>query len=260
MSYIQKSYKGPSIWIGILVALVLLSRCATGLGGMAGGSTARLDTPEAVERSLFESGAATVYRTIKRTYPDEFKSLTTEIARRARGGESSQQLEVAIQNFMFAAEKRHRPEMFQANAAALANYRLAEIRVIEGLEKAGPRYCATFVTTGALRLPDSVTGPRLALADLHVATWEAFADGRDHPARRKVAQPSQADWALIDKAMLADGTDRETIDLFFDPVRNRQLTPEAQCAAGLSFRRAIEALPPGKLDAFYVAMAAANPS
>lgn len=256
MSYVQKSYKSAPIGIGMVIGLLVLVRACS----LVGGSVESLDTPEAVERALLKGEGSMVYRAIKRTYPEEFKSLTWEIAGRAKDGESRKQIEVAIQNFLFDSEKRHRPEMFQANPAALAAYRAAEMRVLEALEQAGTQYCATFVTAGELRLPDSVTGPRLALADLHVATWEAFADGRDHPAGRKITQPSQRDWALIDKAMLADGTDRKTITLFFDPAKSRQLTPDAQCAAGLSFRRAIETLPAGKLDPFYVAMANANPS
>ncbi|MCW3848981.1 hypothetical protein OF829_17215 [Sphingomonas sp. LB-2] len=261
MSYVQKSYKGGTpLWVGGLVALVLLSRCAM-MGAAGGASTARMDTPEGVERAMFaEASTAELYRTIKRTHPDEFRALTWEIAGRVKDGQSQAQIQTAISNFVADAEARHRKEMNQAGPAALAAYLRAETGLIEALKQTDPRSCATYVTNGTVELPAGYSGPVKPITDFHVANWQAYADGRDHPVRRGPAQPTPADWALIDKAMLANGTDRQTIKAFFDPRRSAALDPMVQCDAGLSFRRAIATLPADRIDQFYLGLLGAAAS
>lgn len=260
MSYIQKSYKGAPIWVGGLIALVLLSRCAVGLGGLPDRS-ARMDTPEAVERALFaHPDTGGIYRAMKRAHPEEFSALTRDVAGRSKRGQSQKQIDTAISNFVAEAEARHRGEMDQAGPAALAAFRRAEIQVIEALKQADPRFCAHYAVTGQFELPEGYKGSVSAIADLHIAVWNAMGDGRAHPVGRKLVQPSEADWARIDAAMLANGTDRQTIKLFFDPKGTTELTPARQCDAALSFRRAIETLPAASVDNFYLGLLNAAPS
>ena len=261
MSYIQKSYKGTPVWVGLLVALVLLGRCVVA-GDQAVQLSERLNSPEAIERGLLDDPtAAKVYAAMKVSHPEEFEALTRDISARVRSGQAEGEIKRGIITFISAAEARHRKEMDQAGPAAMAAYRKAEIDVIEALKKADPRYCATYVTTGQIFLPPGVNGPGPALTNLHVATWLAYADGRDHPVGRKVAPPTDADWLLIGQAMIANGGgDRQTIQNFFDPAKSAQLSPAVQCDTGLSFRRAIETLPEGKIDNFFIGLFNANPS
>ena len=240
--------------LGGLIGLALLGSCDR-FDGTSGQSRERPDTPEAAERSLLSgSDAAGIYRAMKRTHPEEFRALTLEIADRAKRGESNAQISSAITRFVIEAETRHRKELEQAGPAALAAFRRADIGMVEMLKQADPRSCALYVVTGQFKLPAGYSGPRAPIADYHVAIWAAFGDARAHPIVRKLDAPSKVDWWQIYRAMLANGTDDRTAKLFFNAQRRNQLDPAHQCDAGLSFRRAIETLPPDRIDNFYLGL------
>ncbi|MEZ0244174.1 MAG: hypothetical protein ACAH11_12420 [Sphingomonas sp.] len=257
MSYSQKKSSLAPMLIG---AAILLAAIAVIAFFVMKRAAPALDTPAGIEQALLADPVnAPIYDVMKRAYPDEFEALTREGASAVKAGKARWQINMTILNAVFATEKRHRAALAQASPARLAAYRKAQTRAIEALRDAGPAYCATFLNTGQMRLPEGTNGPAPALADLHIAILEALADGRDHPVGRTLAPPSPADWALVDKTMVASGIDAATARAFFDPVANRGMTADNQCKAGLSFMRAIESLPPKKVDPFFIGLINALP-
>jgi len=249
MSYVQKSYRAP-VGCGMVIVLLVLARCGMMVSQMSA------NTPTSAEEALFRNpDTAAVYQAMKRTHPAEFAALTERIAALTRAGRSHDQIEAEIGRMMVTAEQKLLPDLMQAGPVAMAKYRHAEMDVIKALQAADPRLCADYVINGSLSIPrNMVAVTQSAVLALHLATWEAAADGRDHPARRKLTQPSNADWALIDKAMLADGVPRATLATFFNPKQAVLMPAQTQCSTGLSFRMAIETLPAPRVDDFFAAM------
>lgn len=250
MSYIEKRRNGAPLWIGAIIALAVLGRCATS----AIDRPARLDTPAAIERELLrdpDSGA--LYATIKRTYPEEFDALTRNAAERIARGMSEDDAAEALTTDLIAANRRHRHEMLQAPSPELAAYRAAELRLIDAMLENDPEMCATFVTTGAVRTNDSRVPTRL-FADLRAVTWEADAAGRDRPVGRKIGPIRGPVIAAIRSNMIADGVPAAKADAYLDSGVATERTAARQCRAGRALLRAIHRLPAAQADEVQVAV------
>ncbi len=253
MSYRSGGYKSPFIGVGALIGILVVGgfamRAQTIIGSLAGAGT--LTTSEGVERELFRSAeTGPVYRTLKRTYPQEFDALTADVVRRAKAGETHDQIEDAILTDMIEAGKRHRKDMIQTPHDRFADYRGAEIGVVSMLRDRDPQLCATYVMNGAVRSQSQRLDPAKFIA-MRIAVLEAGAAGRDHPVNRTVAMPGPADLQLIRSRMMADGIGQSGIDAFFSQAGLTKSPPLEQCAIGLSFYRAVDQLPGDKADQFY---------
>jgi hypothetical protein len=243
MSYIEKRRSAAPLWIGAVIALAVLGRCAIGID-----LPGRLDTPAGIERELLndpDNGA--LYATIKRTYPEEFDTLTRNAAERIARGMSHQDVADALTTDLIAANERHRREMLQAPSAELAAYRIAELRLIDAMLEHDPEMCATFVTTGAVRADHSRVPVRL-FADLRAATWEADAAGRDRPVRRKIGPIGAEVVTAIRSNMIADGVPPTKADAYLDKGAAIERSHAGQCRAGRAVLRAIHRLPAAQAD------------
>lgn len=251
MGYSQGSYRGSvPWWVGGLIAIIVLSRCAMGVADRA--AEPPLTTKAGVEKALFANAdTAPLYRTLQRTHPQEFDALTEDVTRRSREGASGAQLDDAILDFLIAAGKRHNREMLQAPSGAFGAYRAAEIRTIEALREEDADLCSTYVTQGAVRTRQTSPALAKAMIDFRVAAWEANAAGRDRPANRKISTPSADDWRMVEERMRAGDVKPASVTAFFSPAGAAHLPPPERCDLGLAYMRAVDTLPAGKADQFY---------
>lgn len=227
---------------GWIAALLALSSCSG------------LPSDSAAEQMLFESAAGETYKAMKKADPDRFQRLLVRINQGKARGETPAQLENAVMRFMIEAEGKLKPQIRQASHATIAKYRQAQVASIEALQAADPKLCAHYIAEGGVVMPYKHAQVDAAVAHHRALGWEAAAEGRDRPAGRTIGPPSKADWAAIDKAMVAGGLSPALVRQFFDPATARGLSAETQCSTGLAFHKAIEALPADRANSFYFAL------
>lgn len=241
MSHMRRSHR-ITAGAAALLAMVALAGCGL------------IPSDSAARRMLFESSAGEVYKAMERADPDQFDTLLVRVQRMMAQGRNGKEIAAGVAAFMLAAEEKLKPAIRQAGHATIAKYRRAEIDVIEAIQAVDPRLCAHYIAEGGLVMPYSHAKIDAAIARQHALAWEAAAEGRDRPAGRMIDRPSKADWAAIDKAMIAAGLKPALVRQFFDPATARRLPAETQCSTGIAFHKAIEALPEDRADSFYFAM------
>lgn len=255
MSYTDGGYRRPA-WIPVVVGLALVfvffrpSSCTQRVA---------LTTPEGVERVLFEDPETSpLYKAIQRTYPEEFEGLKTDIIRRAKAGEATEQLSESVLTYVIEAGKRHRHDLAQAPHAAFDKYRSTEIRMIEAFKAADADLCATYMVKGAVRGPSVSNIPHAVLIDFRIASWEGNAAGRDHPVNRPIVQPTVADWRRVEQDMVKRGATPAMANAFLRGTISTANTAD-QCATGLTYSYVMNELPPEKADAMYAYLVMQQP-
>jgi hypothetical protein len=215
-------------------------------------------TPLAAEESMLnDPDAGAVFATIKRTYPQEFEGLKSEIARRGSEFQTNEAITEGTRSFLLQAMKRHVLDLAQAPHAALAAYRQAEIATVEALKAENVAACATYFRAGSVQgLDGSSPGLREHFRDFQIRTWESEAAGRDTPAGRKITPPSHATATSLGKAVMAEGFDVATLK---SAVNGLPLPDATQCGVGMAFLHAVQALPDDQADDF-TAFVASSPA
>lgn len=258
MSYSSGGYKTPLIGVGAVIGLVAIlffgARGFDALDTLVKGAK----TPEGAERALFanpETGP--LYRTLKRTYPQDYAALIQDIVGRAQAGESNARIDQAILGDMMQSARRQHHDVIQAPADLFTAYRRAEIKVVETLRDTNMDLCATYVMTGEVRSPE-LRGVQASLIAYRIVTLEAGAAGRDHPANRAIAAPVATDVEQLGRQMTANGTPETTVKAFLNGGGLAQLSPREQCLAGVSFYRAVDQMPVDKATQIYAYLISRN--
>ena len=226
-------------------------------GGLMGGLPPT--TPASVERALLDDPeAGQVFVTIKRTYPQEFDGLKSEIARRGAEFQSNEGITNGARAYLLAAMKRHLGEIAQAPHTALSDYRKAEINSVRALQAGDVAACAGYFSTGVINLRDGTPEMKNAMKDFQINTWTTEAAGRDQPAKRDVSKPGPQDVAAIAAGAVRSGSTQDDVN---NLLRDMPMSDKARCGAGLALMEGIDALPDAKADnftAFLVQTAAAR--
>jgi hypothetical protein len=259
MSYRSGGYKSPFVGVGAIIGFLVVAAFALrGLsifGNIAGFG---VPTTQTVENQLFANAETGVmYRTLKRTYPQDYAALTADILVHLKAGERTAQIDDLITTDLMLAEKRDRKDVIQAPADLFSAYRRAEIKVVEMLRDADPQFCATYVMTGEVR-STSLRAFQKPLIAYRVAALEAGAEGRDHPAKRTVAAPTAAQVRDIGRRMVASGISETNVSAFLNGTAMAQLPAMDQCRAGLSFYQVLDQMPGDEGNQFYAFLLSRN--
>jgi hypothetical protein len=149
-----------------------------------------LTDPASVERELLadEPGGA-LSRTIKATFPDEFKALTAAVAARAREGGGPAAVQETAGAFVSKATLRHGKELVHAPVGGLRAYLATQIALAEALSRTSPERCAAYFA-------DPLEGENWYTPDLrerylrqNIVLWQTAAAARDNPVPRIVTAP-----------------------------------------------------------------------
>ncbi|MBO9711366.1 hypothetical protein [Sphingomonas sp.] len=203
-----------------------------------------------VEKMLLEDGeSGDVYRTVKRTFPEDFSQIVMVAANALRQGTPEPMLAPVIRQALAQAEARHRAQLMQAPHDPLAAFRAAEIRLVQYFHEKDPELCARYVATGRVTITDRTDLSTDALDDMRIAAWEAYAAGRDKPAGRVIREPDMSVWRTIAKSMQSEGVSEAEVDALLSGRGFAMLPEMAQCQTGIEFFRAIQKLPPDRSDA-----------
>jgi len=258
MSYRSGGYKSPFIGVGVVVgALALLFFGLRGLALFFNATGVGVQTTESVERRLFANAlTGDLYRTYKRTYPQDYDRMNADVLRHLKARETTAQVDAVIAADMLESARLHRKDPIQAPANLFAAYRRAEIKVVEMLRDTDPRLCATYVVKGEVQSPEFRAFQKPLIA-FRIAALEAGAAGRDHPVHRALASPTPANVQLLSRQMMANGTSQTMVTDFFNGSV-RQYPPLDLCLVGLSFFHAIDQLPEGKGDEIYAYLLSRN--
>lgn len=251
MSYRSGGYRSSFIGVGAIIGILAVGFFVVRGVSMLDKALKSRETPEGVEQQLFANAeTGPIYRTLKRTYPQDYDALVRDVIRHVKAGDTNAQIDEAILTDMMQSARRQRHDVIQAPVDRFAGYRHAEIKVLETLHTADPALCATYVMTGSVRSHTlrAVQGPLIAY---RIAALEAGAAGRDHPANRTVAAPAVADVQQLGRQMAANGTRESTVKAFLDGTGLAQLAPQEQCLAGMSFYKAIDRMPGDKANQIY---------
>jgi hypothetical protein len=260
MSYAQGSYKGTAVTgVAVAIGLFMLLRMCSSINSSGPAAPQALpDTPAGMERVLLNDPVdGPVFKALKRTYPQEFDMVRTDILSRSQEKQTQPQIAEAVLTMLIDIGKRHRRDIAQAPHLRLAAYRHAEIKVVETLKAANIQLCADYLIKGAIRTNDADHIDNKPLVDYRIATWEAGAEGRDHPVGRKVAAPGNSEWrAIADRMEPTIG--KAGVTTFFDDAKLQRATPTKQCDYGLSYLKAINTLPAEQADGFLAYLVTQN--
>jgi hypothetical protein len=259
MSYRTGGYKSPFVGVGVVVGgLAVLFFGLRGLALLFNATGLGVPTPQSVEKMLFSNAdTGVMYRTLKRTHPDDYDALTADILRHLKAGETYPQIDRLIATDLKASEARNRKYMAQAPDDRIDAFRHAEIGIVEMLRDADPRLCASYVVTGEVK-PQSLRAFTKTLVADRIAGLEASAAGRDHPANRVIARPTRTDIQTLSRLMVANGSSEQHVQAYLDGTLQTKLSALEQCLVGLSFYRAIDQMPAGKGDQFYAYLLSRN--
>ncbi|MEP9361096.1 hypothetical protein [Sphingomonas sp. KR3-1] len=179
-------------WRTLALVLVAIGALAWALTQFRhAGPSNPLTDPASVERELLadEPGGA-LSRTIKQTFPDEFKALTAAVVARARDGGGPAEVQETAGAFISKATLRHAPELARAPVGALRAYLATQIALAEALSATSPERCAAYFA-------DPLEGENWYAPDLrarylrqNIALWQAAAAARDTPVDRMIPAPS----------------------------------------------------------------------
>lgn len=259
MSYRSGGYKSPFIGVGVVVgALAVLFFGLRGLALFFNATGVGVPTTQSVEKMLFSNAdTGAMYRTLKRTHPQDYAALTDDILRHLKAKESYAQIDELITTDLMVTEKRNRADMVQAPDDRFDAFRRAEIKVVEVLRDTDPGLCATYVMTGQVR-SHSLRAFTKPLVAYRIAALEAAAAGRDHPAHRVIATPTRPEIQALARMMVANGTSEQQVQAFLNGAAGSQLSAVDQCLAGLSFYRSIDQMPASKGDQLYAFLLSRN--
>ena len=203
-------------------------------------------TPMAAQQAMLnDKTAGPLFATIKQTYPQEFEALKNDVAKRGQSFEGNDTISDAIVADLAGAQDRHRPDMEQAPHDALADYRKAEIALMETLQSEDASLCADYVTRGGFRTPAPSPTLQTQILDFQRQMWTTAAAGRDTPSGRKITKPGPEIAKAIARQMQGAGFDDQAIKDF---LTGREAPAPLQCSLGLAFFRAIDALPSNQAD------------
>lgn len=250
MSYLDpdKGYKGVTFGGGAMLAagIYFLVRMSSVTHDMRQHLT--LATPEMVEEKLVTNERwGRLYATMRQSYPEDFRALTTQIANQSHDGQPHAAMDASASAFVAVTLQRHRGDLAQAPHIALSAFRAAEIAVVGDLRSTYARVCADYLTKGAV---SDDTGSRDLRIEMQQRVMEAEAAGRDTPAGRDLHKPGAAAWRQVAETMAAKGIPRAQIVAFLAPPASSTMAPADRCNAGLAFLRAVDALPEGQADQF----------
>lgn len=259
MSYRSGGYKSPFIGVGVVVgALVALFFGLRGLALVFNANGIGVQTPQSVEKMLFANAdTGEIYRTLKRTYPQEYDALTADILRHLKAGESYAKVDQMIATELHEAERNNRKDMVQSPDDRLDAFRRAEIKIVEMLRDTDPGLCATYVMTGQVRTrsPGPFTKPLVAY---RITALEAAAAGRDHPAGRKIAAPTAPEVRELARMMVLHGATEHQVQSFLVGTAGVQLSTVDQCQVGLYFYRTVDDMAAGQGDKLYAYLLSRN--
>jgi hypothetical protein len=258
MSYNERpdGYKGVKYGVGAMAVLGIafaVKMCSGTIGGLPP------STPLGAEQALLnDPQSGELFATIKRTYPQEFDGLKTEISNRGAEFQSNQDITNGARAFLLAAMKRHLGEIAQAPHAALSDYRKAEITSIRALQAGNVAACAGYFSTGTINLREGTPEMKGAMKGFQIKSWTTEAAGRDQPVKRDVSKPAAKDVATIVAGAVQSGSTTEDVN---NLLNDMTMSDKARCGAGLALMEGIDALPDVKADnftAFLVQIAAAK--
>ena len=259
MSYRDSStgYKGVTYGAGAMITLGLgfvLHTCSTvaSMGPPA--------TPAAVEEQMVsDPRTGLLFRTIKRTYPDEFDAIRDDVASRAKAGATESELKLLVRDDLMQAAQRHQQDILQAPHQQFAAYRRAEITIVEAIRSTNPQLCARYVMQGSLAVDEGQPFPKDQAIEFQRLSWEAEASGRDTPAHRVIAKPGPADVRALLAGMTANGLSQQQLHSFSATGAMQLATPDDQCRIGLAFLHAVNDLPGDHGDSVYAFIAQQKP-
>jgi len=262
MSYNERpdGYKGVKYGAVAMTLLggAFLLKMSGGLAGIMGGLPPM--TPLAAQAQLLnDPQSGPLFKTLRKTYPNEFDGLTNEIARRGSEFQSNQDIVSGGSAYLRAAMKRHLGEIAQAPHAALSDYRKAEIATVQALQTDDTVSCAGYFATGVINLPKATSAVKTAMTDFQIKTWTTAAAGRDQSVKRAIAKPGVQDVKAIASSAAQAGSNQDDVVKL---LTGTALPDKAQCGAGLALLQGIDALPDARADnftAFMIQAAAAKP-
>lgn len=250
MSYLEREggYKGVTYGVGAMAVLgiaVLLRTCARFGGAMA------MTTPEAAAQQLLtDPQGQQVFQAMQRTYPQEFTELSRMVATRVSAGSDDRTLGRSVATFLIDARRRHKADLLQAPHEALAEYRRAEIAMVEALRDAGTDLCARYAVAGRVDIVGKGV-PLSVTTNLQRAAWEASAAGREQPANRGIQQPSVGTFRTVSSGMRARGLSAAEVTTYLDPPRFAAAPDALKCRAHLAFLETVHELPGTDGDTLY---------
>lgn len=232
-----------------LVAVIAVILLGFGLVYAFGRPATDEDLIAEIERGIETVPGGGVYlAALKRNFPDEYRAMATETARRTRAhrrtGAGGPGAEVRLGEEMgakiLAMVDEKAPAMPKAPTAALNAYARTIRDNLLILRKTAPEACASVATGVGSEVPLSAEA-QMASARMLAAKIDLIRAGLDRPTERKSSAPPRDEARQLEAKMHA--LDPRTAQWALDPAMLRILPIRDRCAAAVLYYSAIADLP-----------------
>jgi hypothetical protein len=248
---------GAFKWVLLAVAVVgLLILVRYGLAAYADKVAA--DEARRLEAQLTGDPAYGKALTLmKARFPEDYAATKTGAEAIIKAGKAKDMLGTYVFQETRQFRARHNPEFAAASPPALSQFRKAQIRWYEAVQKVSVEDCAWAMLPKTTRLIKSNDDIRAATGDLLYAVINAAVDGQRTKVYR--GSPGGRSFLALSQAMVREGIHPDEVGVIVTSQIDT-FPPDRGCAVGLSTFRAIDSLPEEDADAITISIFQARPA
>lgn len=189
--------------IGIILALGLM------LGGLVLSDrfydTEKASSPRAVDAYL-QGQTVTLYRTLKESFPDEYRRLVSKLSGALKAGEPQATIAGIAEAAMLDVRRAHADVLLGADSSDLAAIvGMSRDLHVDVRAREGEETCDRFAISGAVALGGSFEDYLTALDRQGAAMLDLIARTRDAGGGAQVAPATAADWGALRADAATDG-------------------------------------------------------
>lgn len=229
MFWVATSLRALSI--ALLIVFALSFGCTPGRAGDADNGIARASID-------FELGKRSLYRSIKRDFPDDYESIANAFHGAALKSNDADVIADVVANVMIDIRRRRSDLVRRASSITLRTLSKGMAEFHRDLQRTeGNAFCAAYARDGAsaFEAAGKPNTHRETIDGQLALLWELFKEGQEKPTERST--PTNSDWIAVATEMLNRGAQEASFDVVFE---ERYDDPE-YCSAFVIFLDALAA-------------------
>ena len=206
--------------------------------------------PAAVPRVAVEAAIADApdyarfFDRLRLAFPSDYETIVASLALGPAQRGAEPDADAMMADAVTALRRVHGPLAAKASEAALQQIFASNLREMNAMGEVNPQLCVAFLF-GA-----GGSGFSSFVADAAIAGLDAISSGRTEQVARTA--PSDADFQLLDRALVAKGLSRPQIEALLDGKTADPPIPDAEmCRAGQTYLATLAELPEASRDRLY---------